>query len=136
MKESNDQIQNNVDRNVDSEEKLKNLGDPKLDPYEIQFMPKLHMQAVAPFMNQHGVVIGDHEYESPNSPLTNWDEHTDPATMAGEEWVHPTKDIGFHLPSNKQYFEKGTYPEGNNISHPLHDVSYFIHKEKRQKDDG
>ena len=49
-----------------------------------------------PFENKHGVVIGDSKYASPNSPLEKWSENTDPEIMAGDEWVHPTNDIGWN----------------------------------------
>lgn len=35
-----------------------------------------------PFTNQYGVVIGDSQYNSPNSPLNHWSDDIDPAIMA------------------------------------------------------
>lgn len=111
-----------------------------LDPYEINFLPQFK-KGKGPkeaFINKHGVVIGDHEYESPNSPLTNWTEETDPEIMAGDEWVHPYKDIGFQTEQNKGYFEKGVEPETGIFTHPDKDVSYEppIHsKEEGNKSD-
>jgi len=68
------------------------------DPFEIEFLPEHRGGARGPeqpFVNDYGVVIGDHEYASPDSPLERWSRDTEPAVMAGEQWVHPYKDIGF-----------------------------------------
>ncbi|MDD9271079.1 DUF3905 domain-containing protein [Paenibacillus sp. GCM10023248] len=97
-----------------------------LDPFEINFLPQFE-QGRGPreaFVNEHGVVIGDHEYSSPNSPLEQWTEETDPTVMAGDEWVHPYKDIGFHSAENRDYFEKGIVPQSGIYTHPDKDVSY------------
>lgn len=59
-----------------------------------------------PFVNEHGVVIGDSHYSSPNSPLENWTENTDPEVMAGDEWVHPTNDIGWNTAENRELLGK------------------------------
>lgn len=98
----------------------------RLDPHEIDFLPQFEQGRGPrqPFVNRHGVVIGDHEYDSPHSPLANWSEETDPAIMAGEEWVHPFKDIGFHAAANRDYFEKGIPPQGVPYLHPVHDAAY------------
>lgn len=98
----------------------------ELDPYEINFLPEFQQGRGErkPFMNEYGVVIGDHMYESENSPLQHWDEDTDPAIMAGDEWVHPYKDIGFHTEENRDYFEKGIQPQGGIYMHPTKDVAY------------
>ncbi|WP_240903772.1 DUF3905 domain-containing protein [Chengkuizengella sediminis] len=111
-----------------------------LDPYEINFLPqfKKGKEPKGTFVNKHGVIIGDHEYESPNSPLTKWTEETDPEIMAGDEWVHPYKDIGFQTEQNKDYFEKGIEPEEGLFTHPDKDVSFEppIHsKEEGNKSD-
>jgi hypothetical protein len=100
--------------------------DPALDPFEIEFLPQFRQgdEPEAPFVNSQGVVIGDHDYESPNSPLENWDRSTDPAVMAGDEWVHPYKDIGFHTKENRDYFEQGIPPQGGTFMHPDKDVAY------------
>lgn len=97
-----------------------------LDPFEINFLPQFEegRGPREPFVNQHGVVIGDHDYESPDSPLVNWDKDTDPFVMAGDEWVHPYKDIGFHTAENRDYFEKGISPQGGTFMHPDKDVAY------------
>ncbi|MGE5705015.1 MAG: DUF3905 domain-containing protein, partial [Clostridia bacterium] len=48
------------------------------------------MEMKKPFVNEHGVVIGDSFYNSAESPLNQWSTDTDPSVMAGDEWVHPT----------------------------------------------
>jgi hypothetical protein len=111
----------------DSPEKvLKSLGDPELDPYEINFLSK-YKEDRGPrgaFVNEHGVVIGDHDYESPQSPLEQWNKDVDPFVMAGDEWVHPYKDIGFRTEENRGIFEEGVPPKGGIYMHPYLDVAY------------
>jgi hypothetical protein len=104
----------------------KKRDDSKLDPFEINFLPQFQEDRGPrePFVNKHGVLIGDHEYESSNSPLQNWDENTDPFVMAGDEWVHPFKDIGFHTAENRDYFEQGIPPKSGIFFHPDKDVAY------------
>ncbi|WP_136699431.1 DUF3905 domain-containing protein [Bacillus fungorum] len=63
-----------------------------------------------PFINQYDVVIGDSKYNSENSPLNNWSDEVDPAIMAGEEWIHPTNDIGWISEENQELLKK----EGDN----------------------
>lgn len=106
-----------------------------LDPYEINFLPQFKQGRGPrePFVNEYGVVIGDHEYESPQSPLQNWDEDTDPAIMSGDQWVHPYKDIGFHTAENRDYFEKGIMPRGGQFMHADKDVSYGTNRKKNDK---
>jgi hypothetical protein len=60
----------------------------ELDPFEINFLPQFRQGRGAkdPFINQYGVIIGDHEYVSEQSPLEQWTENTDPAMMAGDQW--------------------------------------------------
>ncbi|WP_456275781.1 DUF3905 domain-containing protein [Bacillus sp. AK128] len=77
-----------------------------------------------PFINEHGVVIGDSFYDSPNSPLNNWSEETDPSVMSGDEWVHPTNDIGWNTSENRELVEKKIPPQGVPFTHPDKDVSY------------
>jgi hypothetical protein len=102
------------------------------DPFEINFLPEfLHGRGPRkPFVNRYGVVIGDHIYESDQSPLHNWSVDTDPAEMSGEEWVHPYKDIGFHTAENKQYFEQGIEPQAGIFMHPDKDVAYEAYNEE------
>lgn len=92
----------------------------ELDPFEINFLPEFRggRGPDAPFINQYGVLIGDHEYTSKQSPLEQWTEDTDPAVMAGDQWIHPFKDIGFWTVENRDYFEKGIRPENGAFMHP------------------
>ncbi|MFD0589863.1 DUF3905 domain-containing protein [Paenibacillus sp. GCM10027627] len=108
--------------------------DPELDPYEIEFLPQFRKGRGdrAPFVNKFGVVIGDHHYESANSPLEQWSTETDPAVMAGEQWVHPFKDIGFHTAENRDWFEKGIAPEAGTFSHPEKNASSGMEKPEPQ----
>lgn len=76
-----------------------------------------------PFVNSHGVVIGDSIYNSANSPLENWTKDTDPAIMAGEEWVHPTNDIGWNTSENRELLEQKRTPQVP-FMHPTKDVSH------------
>ncbi|MGN7456986.1 DUF3905 domain-containing protein [Paenibacillus pasadenensis] len=96
--------------------------DPRLDPFEIDFLPRFRSGRGPrePFVNRYGVKIGDHEYASPQSPLEQWSEETDPAVMAGDEWVHPYKDIGFQTAQNRALFEQGEAPEPGPLQHPEH----------------
>ncbi|MBW7476834.1 DUF3905 domain-containing protein [Paenibacillus oenotherae] len=105
--------------------------DPELDPYEINFLPQFRVGRGprGPFVNSSGVVIGDHMYESPQSPLSRWTEETDPAVMAGEQWVHPFKDIGFLRSENRDYFEKGVAPQSGVFMHPDKDAAYGTEEE-------
>lgn len=76
-----------------------------------------------PFVNKHGVVIGDSYYSSPNSPLENWSRDTDPAIMAGDEWIHPTNDIGWNTAENRELLESKRRPQASPFMHPTKDVS-------------
>jgi len=99
--------------------------DSDLDPFEIEFKPKFRAGRGPrePFVNEHGVVIGDHDYASASSPLERWSEDTDPAVMAGEDWVHPYKDIGFRTRENRDLFERGIEPQAGAFTHPEHQSS-------------
>jgi hypothetical protein len=77
-----------------------------------------------PFVNKYGVVIGDSKYNSPNSPLNQWSENTDPSIMSGDEWVHPTNDIGWNTEENRELLEAKRRPQGVPFMHPSIDVSY------------
>lgn len=81
------------------------------------------IQMKPPFINSHGVIIGDSHYTSENSPLENWSDETDPSIMAGEEWVHPTNDIGWNTVENKELLEQTKQPQAKPFMHPTHDVS-------------
>lgn len=111
--------------------------DPALDPYEIQFLPRFRSGRGprAPFVNSSGVVIGDHQYESPESPLSQWSTDTDPAVMAGDEWVHPFKDVGFLTSENRDYFERGIVPEGGLFVHPEQDAAYEAGNDGRSEEE-
>ncbi|OCA85650.1 hypothetical protein A8F94_12290 [Bacillus sp. FJAT-27225] len=76
----------------------------------------------SPFINKHGVVIGDSLYSSPNSPLENWSDDTDPEIMAGEEWIHPTNDIGWNTLENRELIESKQLPQGVSFMHPVKDT--------------
>jgi hypothetical protein len=78
----------------------------------------------APFVNKYGVTIGDSLYSSPNSPLENWSKDTDPFIMSGDEWVHPTNDIGWNTTENKELLESKRQPQGYPYMHPTKDVSH------------
>lgn len=99
--------------------------DSELDPFEIEFRPEFsgNRGPQEPFVNEHGVVIGDHEYASRQSPLEQWSRDTDPSVMAGEQWVHPYKDIGFRTRENRDLFERGIVPNAGLFTHPVHSVS-------------
>lgn len=75
-----------------------------------------------PFKNSKGVIIGDSYYASENSPLENWSEDTDPAIMAGDEWVHPTNDIGWNTSENKELLEEKRRPQASPFMHPTFDA--------------
>jgi hypothetical protein len=107
--------------------KFEHLEDKnELDPYEIEFLPEFRQGRgpEEPYINEHGVVIGDHMYESENSPLQQWTEDTDPSIMSGDQWVHSFKDIGFQTEENREYFEKGVLPQAGTFMHPDKDVAY------------
>ncbi|WML51818.1 DUF3905 domain-containing protein [Neobacillus sp. PS3-12] len=76
-----------------------------------------------PFVNQYGVKIGDSLYASKNSPLENWSKETNPEIMAGDEWVHPTNDIGWNTDENRELLESKRKPQGSPFMHPTKDVS-------------
>ena len=76
-----------------------------------------------PFVNSFGVTIGDSYYTSKESPLENWSDNVDPAVMSGSEWVHPTNDIGWNTPENKELIENKLLPQTNPYMHPTKNVS-------------
>src|SRR5436305_6140619 len=81
------------------------------------------MKMEPPFVNKHGVTIGDSLYASENSPLENWSKDTDPEIMAGDEWVHPTNDIGWNTTENRELLESKKKPQASPFMHPTKDVS-------------
>lgn len=115
-----------MEENPEREKEVIEDADAELDLFEIDFLPQ-YMEGRGPrkpFVNKYGIVIGDHDYESEQSPLNQWSTDTDPSIMSGDEWVHAFKDIGFHTAENKNYFEKGTAPQGGILMHPDKDVAY------------
>jgi hypothetical protein len=115
------------------QKKLVHKDNSELDPFEIEFLPqfKQNRGPRQPFVNQYGVVIGDHNYESEHSPLENWSEDTDPSVMAGDEWVHPYKDVGFTTAENRDYFEKGISPQSGVFMHPTLNAFYDAESEEK-----
>ncbi|CAH0118146.1 DUF3905 domain-containing protein [Paenibacillus sp. CECT 9249] len=111
--------------------------DPKLDPFEIEFLPEFRegRGPEGPFVNEFGVVIGDHEYESPQSPLQQWSEETEPEVMSGDQWVHPFKDIGFRTSANRAIFEKGEDPRQGSFMHPPLQTSNLAGPPRRPRED-
>ncbi|AXK17430.1 MULTISPECIES: DUF3905 domain-containing protein [Bacillus] len=71
-----------------------------------------------PFVNQYDVVIGDSKYNSENSPLNNWSDEVDPAIMAGDEWIHPTNDIGWIAEENQELLKKEVDNKNDAFMHP------------------
>lgn len=76
-----------------------------------------------PFVNEFGVIIGDSFYDSEHSPLNQWSEEIDPAVMAGDQWVHPTNDIGWNRRENLDLLEDNP-PSDAPFMHPTKDVGY------------
>ncbi|MEK7017562.1 MULTISPECIES: DUF3905 domain-containing protein [Bacillus] len=75
-------------------------------------------QMQQPFINQYDVVIGDSKYDSTNSPLNNWSDEIDPAVMAGEEWIHPTNDIGWISEENQDLLKNEVDNKNDAFMHP------------------
>ncbi|QWU44185.1 MULTISPECIES: DUF3905 domain-containing protein [Bacillus] len=71
-----------------------------------------------PFVNQYDVVIGDSKYDSANSPLNNWSDEVDPAIMAGDEWIHPTNDIGWIAEENQELLKNEVDNKNDAFMHP------------------
>ncbi|WP_274652913.1 DUF3905 domain-containing protein [Paenibacillus humicola] len=133
MNDNHDKQPQDAESTVPAEGK----DNPELDPYEIEFLPEFRegRGPRAPFVNSKDVVIGDHMYDSPNSPLNNWTTETDPETMAGDEWVHPFKDVGFLTDENRNYFEKGIAPQAGVFMHPDKNTSYAAEEADPSEDD-
>lgn len=77
-----------------------------------------------PFINEYGVLIGDSFYDSKQSPLNQWSDDVDPSIMAGDRWVHPTNDIGWNTPENRELLESKKKPDGFPFTHPDKDAGY------------
>jgi hypothetical protein len=109
--------------------KKKNNDSPVLNdtiPHQINSpdFKGANMKMQAPFTNKHGVRIGDSLYNSESSPLNNWSDDVDPAIMAGDEWVHPTNDIGWNTSENREMIEQNIPSQGVPFMHSTKDVSY------------
>lgn len=117
------ELANNESRGKNQDETLDQTSPQQINSpdYKGKNLPD---DATKPFVNQFGVVIGDNFYDSPNSPLNNWSEDVDPAIMSGEQWVHPTNDIGWNARENKELLEQGVPPGKARFMHPTKDVSY------------
>lgn len=109
------------------DEELKSVMIDETMPHQISApsFKETNIKVEKPFINKHGVVIGDSYYDSEHSPLNQWSTETDPAIMAGDEWVHPTNDIGWNARENHQLLEekRRSNPE-TRFMHPTKDVSY------------
>ncbi|MDF2039448.1 DUF3905 domain-containing protein [Cytobacillus oceanisediminis] len=103
----------------------KSIGIDETLPHQIEApsFKDTGMKLQPPFKNSFGVTIGDSYYSSDSSPLENWSDETDPAVMAGEEWIHPTNDIGWNTSENKELLESKKPPQGYPFMHPTKDVS-------------
>lgn len=113
---SNDKPQNETQENISIEETLPHqINAPSFQGTGIEMEPT--------FTNSFGVTIGDSLYASSNSPLENWSADVDPATMAGDEWIHPTNDIGWNTAENRELLESKKRPTGYPFMHPTKDVS-------------
>ncbi|MFC0273528.1 DUF3905 domain-containing protein [Metabacillus herbersteinensis] len=77
-----------------------------------------------PFINEYGVTIGDSFYNSKQSPLNQWSDEIDPEIMSGDQWVHPTNDIGWNTSENRELIEEKKRPTGVPFMHPDKDVGY------------
>ncbi|TVY10203.1 DUF3905 domain-containing protein [Paenibacillus cremeus] len=121
---------------VDTNNNYNQKNDAKLDPFEINFRPEFKQGRgpQEPFVNEHGVLIGDHEYQSANSPLEQWSKETDPSVMSGDNWVHPYKDVGFQTAENRDLFEQGIAPNPSHFMHSDKDVSYNTEIGEANKD--
>jgi hypothetical protein len=110
----------------DQNKKLEKLTIDETMPHQIN-APSFKDTGIpmqAPFVNKYGVTIGDSDYSSPNSPLENWNTDTDPSIMSGDEWVHPTNDIGWNTSENKELLESKRKPKAYPFMHPTKDVSH------------
>lgn len=76
-----------------------------------------------PYVNEHGVVIGDNFYDSEHSPLNRWSEEIDPQILSGDQWVHPQNDIGWKTPANQALLEENAPPTSGIFMHPMEDTS-------------
>ncbi|WP_369900513.1 DUF3905 domain-containing protein [Bacillus manliponensis] len=89
-------------------------------PHQINFpsFKGTGMKMQPPFTNEYGIVIGDSLYNSANSPLNNWSDEVDPAIMSGDQWVHPTNDIGWIAEENRDLLQKKEEDQEERFMHP------------------
>ncbi|MFD6506871.1 DUF3905 domain-containing protein [Bacillus sp. NPDC060175] len=103
--------------------KKETIQSPILDetlPHQMNFpsFKGTGKQMQQPFINEYDVVIGDSKYDSTNSPLNNWSDEIDPAIMAGEEWIHPTNDIGWISEENQELLKNEVDNKNDAFMHP------------------
>ncbi|MGJ7919658.1 DUF3905 domain-containing protein [Neobacillus sp. LXY-4] len=110
---------------MEDETKQQNIGIDETLPHQINApcFKGTGIKMQPPFVNSFGVTIGDSQYSSPESPLENWSKETDPEIMSGDEWVHPTNDIGWNTPENRELLESKRKPQSYPFMHPTKDVS-------------
>lgn len=111
--------------NNENDKQLKNVTLDETMPHQIN-SPSFKGTGIKmepPFINRFGVTIGDSMYASKNSPLEKWTNETDPAIMSGDEWVHPTNDIGWNTAENRELLENNKQPQSAPFMHPTKDVS-------------
>lgn len=108
------------------QEGLRNLSIDETMPHQINApsFKNTGIKMQPPFVNSFGVTIGDSHYSSPESPLENWSKEIDPEVMSGDQWVHPTNDIGWNTPENRELLEKKCKPQASPFMHPTKDVSH------------
>ncbi|WP_141528623.1 DUF3905 domain-containing protein [Bacillus thuringiensis] len=103
--------------------KKEKIQSPTLDetlPHQMHFpsFKRTGKTMQQPFVNQYDVVIGDSKYNSENSPLNNWSDEVDPAIMAGDEWIHPTNDIGWISEENQELLKNESDNKNETFMHP------------------
>jgi hypothetical protein len=113
-------------KKIENEKALKSLCIDETMPHQINApsFKNTGIKMQPPFVNSFGVIIGDSLYSSPNSPLENWSENVDPEVMSGDQWVHPTNDIGWNTAENRELLESKQKPQASPFMHPTKDVSH------------
>ena len=108
------------------EEKIENIMIDETLPHQIN-SPSFKGTGIKmqpSFVNSFGVTIGDSRYASSNSPLEKWSKDLDPAIMSGEQWVHPTNDIGWNTKENQDLLESKRKPQAYPFMHTTKDAGY------------
>lgn len=111
-------------KNSKEDQKIENVSLDETLPHQIN-APSFKGTGIKmepPFINKYGVKIGDSMYASKNSPLENWTKDTDPSIMSGDDWVHPTNDIGWNSTENRELLENKRSPQSFPFMHPTKDV--------------